>query len=375
MTAAEAAAAAPTEPVPASHDDRGTGSERTPLPWGEIVRYAALGTLLLVLAVALHVAQYGARKPVALIQPGLDGPAGQLVADDFPDLELPGGTGLDGQQYYAMARTPTDPDAAAEHLDWPRYRWQRPLLAWSGAAASGGASGTALIWGLFAVGVAGAFGGAVASGALATMWRGPAWVAAVFPLLPGTWWSLRVTVSDALAVALALGAIALAARSRHAPAVALGVLAVLAKEPAILLLLGWALHRRTRQSAVLVAVPAAAIVAWMGVLAWQLPPDAERAQDVGLPLAGLVQAFGDVWLQGDELVGMACTLGGLALGIAALWARGLRHPLGWAIAVQLGFLSIMGVNPTAANFGATRMALPVMIVAVIALATPNAAEA
>jgi hypothetical protein len=365
------------EPVtgPAAAGAPGAPADRRRLPWAEILRFAGLGTLLLVLAVAVHVAQYGARNPVALIQPGLDGPSGQLTAEDFPELDLPGGTGLDGQQYYAMARTPTDLDAAAEHLDWPRYRWQRPLLSWSGAALSGGGSGTALVWALFAVGVAAAFGGAVATGALATMWRGPAWVAAIFPLLPGTWWSLRVTVSDALALALALGAIALAARSRHAPAVALGVLAVLAKEPAILLLLGWALHRRTRQSAVLVAVPAAAIVAWMGVLAWQLPSDADRAQDIGLPLTGLVSAFSDVWLQGDELVGMACALGGFALGIAALWARGLRHPLGWAIAVQLGFLSIMGTSPTAANFGATRMALPVMILAVIALTTPDPIEA
>jgi hypothetical protein len=101
-----------------------------------------------------------------------------------------------------------------------------------------GASGTPLIWALFAVGLAGAFGGAIATGALATMWRGPAWLAAVFPLLPGTWWSLRVTVSDALALALVLGALALAARSRRGPALALAVLAVLAKEPAILVLLG-----------------------------------------------------------------------------------------------------------------------------------------
>jgi hypothetical protein len=34
----------------------------------------------------------------------------------------------------------------------------------------------------------------------------------------------------------------------------------------------------------------------------------------------------------------------------------------------------MGKNPTSINFGATRMAMPVMIVSVIALATPLAAR-
>ena len=235
--------------------------------------------------------------------------------------------------------------------------------------------GIGLVWALFAVGLVGIVVGSLASGVLSTIWRGPPWVAAVFPLLPGAWWSLRVTVSDALALGLVLAAIALSARNRHAAAVAVGVLAVLAKEPAILLLLGWALHRRTRRDAVLVAVPAAVVVAWMGWLAVQLPPDTERANDIGAPFVGLVQAFTDVWSQGHELVGMACTLGGLALGGLALWRRGLRHPLGWALAVQLGFLLIMGVNPTSVNFGATRMAMPAMMVAVLALATPDAGRA
>jgi hypothetical protein len=71
---------------------------------------------------------------------------------------------------------------------------------------------------------------------------------------------------------------------------------------------------------------------------------------------------------------MACTLGGLAIGAAALALRRFRHPLGFAIAIQLAFLLVMGTNPTAVNFGATRMALPVMMLSVIALATPRAAE-
>jgi hypothetical protein len=346
-----------------------------PLPWGEIVRYAVLGLLVLLLLVAMDVSRFGGSNPVSLIQPGADGPSTDAVAADFPEIEQPDGSGLDGQQYYAIARNPLHLDEVADQLDNPRYRLQRPLLPWAAWLLQPTGGGIGLVWALFGVGVASVFVGALASGALSTMWRGPAWVAAIFPLLPGAWWSLRVTVSDAMALALALAAIALAARNRHAPAIAVAVLAVLAKEPAILVLAGWALHRRTRRDALLVAVPAVAIVAWMGWLALALPPDPDRAQDLGLPLVGLYEAVTDIWSDGRQLVGMACTLAGLALGGSALWRRGLRHPLGWAIAIQLGFLAIMGVNPISVNFGATRMAMPVMMVAVIALATPRAADA
>lgn len=364
-------AAAPADDTSAI-DAGAAPSPRSPLPWRDIVRWSLLGLLGLLLLVMVDVSRYGGNNPVSLIQPGLEGPSTELIARDFPEIEQPEGPGLDGQQYYAIAASPTDLDVAARDLDNPRYRLQRPLLPWTAAAITLGGSGLGLVWALFAVTLVAVFGGALATGALSTMWRGPAWVAAVFPLLPGAYWSLRVTVSDAMALALALGAVALAARGRHAPAVALGVLAVLAKEPAILVLAGWAIHRRTRRDALLLAVPAVAIVAWMGWLGTQLPPDADRAQDLGLPFVGLAQAFTDVWSQGHELVGMACTLGGLALGVAALATRRLHHPLGWAIAIQLAFLLVMGVNPTSVNFGATRMAMPIMILSVLALATPRA---
>lgn len=353
---------APAAAVPAS----------PPIPWRAVVRWALVGTTILVLLVLVDLSRYGGNNPVSLIQPGTTGPSAELMARDFPDVELPSGTGLDGQQYYAIARHPMDLDAAARQLDNPRYRLQRPLLPWTAALLTAGSSGVTLIWAMFAITLATVVIGALATGALTTMWRGPAWLAAVFPLLPGAWWSLRVSVSDAMALGLALAAIALAARQRHVPAVALGALAVLAKEPAILIFVGWALHRRTRRDALLVVIPALAIIGWMGWLASQLPPDANRAQDLGPPFVGLAHAVTDVWSKGHQLVGMACTVGGLAAGALALALRRLRHPLGWAIAVQLGFLLLMGVNPTSVNFGATRMAMPIMALAAIALATPRA---
>lgn len=194
-------------------------------------------------------------------------------------------------------------------------------------------------------------------------------MAVLFPILPGAYWSLRVTVSDALALSLALVALALAVRHRHGPAVAIAVLAVLAKEPVLLMLLGWALHRRNRKDLLVLLVPGAVCAAWMGGLHLLVPAGSGRPSDLALPFVGLAHAWTDIWSHGRELVGMACTLGGITIGSLALVLRGLRNPFGWAIAIQLGFLAIMGVNPTAVNFGATRMSMTVMILSALALAT------
>lgn len=349
-----------------------TRSRRSPRP--EILRWALLGTMALLALVGIDVHRYGGNNPVSLIQPGTKGPATAVIARDFPTLEQPGSPGLDGQMYYAIARDPLHLDQAAQSLDAPRYRLQRPLLPWLGWLLHPTGGGTGLITALFVVGLLATVAGAVATGMLSTWWRGPPWVAALFPILPGAYWSLRVTVSDALALALALLAVALATRSRYAPAVAVGVLAVLAKEPAILVLVGWALYRRTRRDLMLVAVPALAIVGWMAWLYVQVSAGPSRPQDLGLPLVGLFGAWTHIWSHGQELVGMACTVGAVAIGVFALVRRGLRHPLGWCIAVQLAFLSVMGRNPLGVNFGSTRTTMPIMILAVVALATPHARE-
>jgi len=345
------------------------------LPWRAIVRAALLGTLLLVLLVAMDVSRNGGNNPVSLIQPGTAGPSTQVIAHDFPSVEQPGGLGLDGQLYYSIARNPMHLEQVAHDLDAPRYRLQRPLLPWLAWALHPSGGGTGLIYALLLVGLVGVFVGALATGALSTALGGPAWLALIFPLLPGAYWSVRVSVSDALALALVLAALAFASRERHLPAIAFGVLAVLAKEPAILVLAGWALHRRTKRDLALFLVPAAVAVGWTGWLHLQLPTDPDRPTDLGLPFVGLVQAWSEQWSHGQELVGMACTTVGLALGVAALAVRRLRHPLGWAIAGQVAFMLCMGMNPTAMNFGATRMAMTVTVLAVIALFTPHPALA
>lgn len=346
------------------------GRRLPPVAWGDVVRWALVGTLLLAVLVLVDVHRHGGNNPVSLIQPGTRGSATELFEQDFPELEQPQADGLDGQIYYAIARNPLHLEETARYMDHPRYRYQRPLLPFTAWLIHPTGGGMPLVGAIVLVSLLSVIVFAVAGGGLSMTLRGPPWVAAIIPLLPGAYWSLRVTVSDAMALGLALLAILLAARSKHGWAILVGCLAVLAKEPVILVLLGWSLSRRTKKDAMLTVVPTLAILAWMGWLHIQLPPDTPRSQDIGPPVVGVVKAWSKMWSHGDELVGMACTLGGFAIGIIALAKRGLRHPLGWAIAVQLGFLTFMGFNPLGTNFGGTRMAMPIMALSLIALVTP-----
>ena len=93
------------------------------IPWQEIGRWTAIGVLLLLAWVMVDVARYGGSNPVSLIQPGTEGPSAEVVARDFPEVEPPAGSGLDGQQYYAIARDPLHLDRTADQLDNPRYRF------------------------------------------------------------------------------------------------------------------------------------------------------------------------------------------------------------------------------------------------------------
>ncbi len=366
----EAAIGAPEPDAPPAD-----ASGRAPIAWAEVARWAAVGLLVLVAFIAVDVHLRGADDPLSLIQPGKKGPSTELFEQDFPDADQPNDKGLDGQQYYAIARDPLHLDETAQHLDHPRYRFQRPLLPVTAWALHPTGGGTPLVLSLVFVSFVGIAVLAMASGGLSMALRGPPWVAAIVPLLPGAYWSLRVTVSDGLAVGLALAAILLSARDRRAWAIAVGVLAVLAKEPAILILLGWSISRRNRRDALLTVIPGAVVVGWMAWLNSQLPPDLPRSKDIGPPFEGFAKAWTEIWSHGDDRLAMICIVTGLGLAVAALALRGLRHPLGWPIVVQLGFLVVMGMNPLGTDFGGTRMALPIAVLSILALATPAGADA
>jgi hypothetical protein len=341
------------------------------LPWEAIIRFAALGTLCMSAYVLLHVAQSSA-NPLDFIQPGASGPSAQVISADFPTDEVPLGVGLDGQQYYAVARDPIHLRADAAFLDRPRYRLQRPvfpLLAWM-LHPSGG--GTGLIIAFVAVGIAAMFIGCVATGALSVALGGPPWAAMLFAATPGAFWSLRVTVADALALALALSAVAFAVHSQHRRAVACAILAVLTKEVALLVLVGWWLSNKSRRNAFMVGAATAAIIGWAAVLRVLLPADAAGVNEFSAPFVGLVRAASRHWLDHQELWGGVSAVSALLIALYVLARHRLNHPLSGIVVVLVAFAAIMNSDVIGLNFGATRSMMGLFVVAAVGALTPGA---
>jgi hypothetical protein len=344
----------------------------TAIPWGAILRWTLLSVVVTCALVAGKVVT-DPRGAVALLEPGSAGPSRAAIHADFPRTPLPAAVGFDGQQFYAVARDPIHLGATAANLDRPRYRLQRPLfplLAWMLHPEGGG---TGLIVAFVAVGVLALLLGGMATGVLSVTLGGSPKMAAVFALLPGAYLSLRYTVADALALALTVAAVAASARDRRRGALVLAILAVLAKEVSLVVFVGWALARRTRDRAALVFVPGAIAAIWAAFLVVTVPAGAVGSHELGLPLAGLANAVTRFWSHDVELLGLVCTVGAVALGVAALVHRGLRHPLAWIVVTNLVFVSIMGTDVVGKSTGAPRSMMPLQLFAIIALATPVAA--
>ena len=330
-----------------------------------------IGALVAVLLVFFDLARTST-NPLNLIQPGRTGPSVAVFERDFPDSYLPESTGLDGQQFYVIGRNPFDLHEAAANLDRPRYRLQRPLLSWLAWVGHPTGGGNGLIASFFLVGVLAVAGLAAAVGRVSQRLGGPAWIAAVVGVFPGVWWSLRVTVADTLALALALGAIALLADGRNRWAVLAGCAAVLAKETAILVLIGWLIagvRDRRRWYPVIAAVVVG--ISWALVLRLNLP-GYESMTELSAPLAGVVGAVRDRWLHGNELWGLLGFTSALLTGIAGLARGGRHHPLVPTIAVQLAFLAFANADVLGNDYGSGRAMLPLLALGAIAVVTPNA---
>jgi hypothetical protein len=345
-------------------------TERQPTPWSELIRWSLVGTLACVTLVLIDVDRYGGNNPLSWIQPGELGPSAAVFEEDFPGDPILESVGLDGQQFYAIARQPMHLDDVAEALDRPRYRLQRPLLSWLAWTLHPFGGGMGLVYAFFLVGIAAVAVGCFGTGLLTHRLGGsPKW-AFLFGLLPGTYWSLRVTVADALAVGLALLAVALAIDGRRASG-AVGALAVLARETSILVLVGWALHDRSRRALWLV-VPALVVAgSWALWLRIALPPDPAGVGEVVLPFTGWWAAMTERWSEGQHLVGMASSVGAVAAAGLMLWLRGVRHPLAPAVLLQLAATLFMSGDVIGNNFGGTRSTMALLILAAVGLVTPQ----
>lgn len=338
-----------------------------------VILLATMGALLLGYLVHLNAFVDGTH-PANIVHPGADGPSADAILEDFPGHELPPGLGHDGQQFYAIARNPLHPAEVADDLDRPRYRLQRmayPLTAWV-LHPSGGGEG--LVLALFAVGVAAVFAGSLATGLLSVRLGGGPLPALAFVIAPGAWIALRFTVSDTYALAAALLALFLSLSGRHRWAVVAAVLAVLAKESLILLPLGLLLHQRDRARLVLVAVPAVVAGVWWVALHALVDHNGPGVVEFTYPFGGLLSSA-RAWSEGKAPIAMLAVSGAFLFGLLALRRVGFRHPLGYAIAIQLAFLVFLGHDVLALDANGSRMTMPLLILAIVAWATRSTAAA
>lgn len=348
----------------AEHDERAPA-----LPWRSLILLAALGTLL---GTALTLADLSRTRDTngGLAHTGPDGPAADLMARDFPDEPQFTYGEHDGPMFYAVARDPWDLDTAAESLDRPRYRLQHPLFPWSGWLVHPTGGGDALLWSMFGVGVAAMFASGLASGALSATLRGPLWVAALAPVVPGATVSLRITVADTLAVALALAAVTASLRSRPVAGALLAVAAVLTKEPMILAFAGVALWRRDREGVLLVGLPVAVAGLWAAYLHGAVDTKGGEVIEFGLPFKGLIGAI-DIWRGGSDPYALVAVVAAIGLGIAALVRRPFGHPLWGAVAFNLAFVLLLNKTVVGLERNGTRMTMPLLLLGLIAVVAPR----
>ncbi|MDQ6783056.1 MAG: hypothetical protein M3063_06380 [Actinomycetota bacterium] len=339
------------------------------MAWALAGTVLALGFLLLDVRASGH----GILRP---IRAGSRGPGAALIARDFPHDVAPDEVGLDGQQFYAIARNPLHPAAVAPDLDRPQYRYQRPLypaLAWL-LHPSGGGPG--LIVAFAAVSLAGLFVGALAMGSLAEILRGPPWLALLYPLLPGSVWALTSSVADGLAVSLCLVTVVATLRGRPVVGWVAAIAAALTKETTILVPLALVLARRRKEDVPLVALPVLALATWMVVVLLWVPAGGLPSEHLVLPLTGLLDAVRTRWLHGRELIGMASTVAAFVLGGAVLIRRRGPVALRWVIAMQMAFLTVCSGAVLGDDFGGTRSTLMLLAVATAVLVgRPAAAPA
>lgn len=335
------------------------------------VAWACAGTVLALGLLLLDVRASG-QGIIRPIRPGTLGPSAVVVARDFPASVLPDEVGVDGQQFYAIARDPWHPNDVAPSLDRPRYRYQRPLLpvlAWA-LHPSGGGPG--LVVALVVVNLAGLLVGGLALGALGRRLKGPPWLALLYPVLPGALWALFDSVADGLAVSLALLTIVAVLGGRNRLAWLAAVAAVLTKETTILVPLALVIARRRRSDLPVLLAPAVVLAAWTLAVHVLVPAGGVQPELPVLPLTGFVDAFRTRWLHGRELIGMAATLSATVAGVVVLARRRGPLELRWVIALQLALLSICSSAVLGDDFGGTRSTLLLLAAACACLLTSPA---
>jgi hypothetical protein len=211
--------------------------------------------IVMIPTVQLLVQKHG--NVTALLNVGEQAASRPFVERDFSDIALVKRYGHDGQQFYVVARSVTDLQQVDGNVDRPRYRARRilfPLLA------SPFPAGAPTVWAMLAISLVSVGLAAVAAGRLARRVRGPVWLGLAVAVTPALLISVRASLGDAVAFALALWGVVL--WRRHLGwAVLLFALAALAREttlvvPAACFLVG------TRRQRLALLIPFATYAAW-----------------------------------------------------------------------------------------------------------------
>jgi hypothetical protein len=182
------------------------------------------------------------------------------------DVPVAAQSGHDGREFWILAQDPLllRPGKDVSLLDRPAYRAAR--IAYPAAAAPWGVFGkTALLIGLLMTNLIAVGAGTYFSVLLAEHLRAPPFAALFFAASPVVAVAMLLDLSDALSLAALVASLYLFLRGRFGWATLIGVVAVLAKQPALLAIISVAaftpsISRRVRLS--YVAILTAVLIAW-----------------------------------------------------------------------------------------------------------------
>jgi hypothetical protein len=207
------------------------------------------------------------------------------------------GVGYDGQWFFYLAHDPLlrapDPES---FLDLPAYRYARilyPALAWALALGQP----AALPWSLLAMNLLAVVGGSAACFDLLRQLGGNRWLVLAYAFSPPILIGVTAMLAEPTSFALVAAGLALAVRGRHRPAGVVLALAVLAREPSLLVPLGlglYALARLDWRRGAAYLAPLAAPIGWHVWIWLKLGafPSTQSPTNFGVPFGGAFYRFG-----------------------------------------------------------------------------------
>ena len=222
-----------------------------------------------------------------------------LPADRFwsESTKVTEGVGYDGQWFFYLAHDPLlrapNPET---YLDLPAYRYARilyPTLAWMLALGQP----AAVPWTLLIVNLLAGLLGTAAALDLLRQLKANRWLAVGYAFSPPVLIGLTAALAEPTALALVTAGVALAVRGKHWAAGLALMLAVLAREPSILVPVGFGLYALARldwRRGIAYLLPLGVPVLWhLSILArLGALPSAQSPTNFGVPFGGAYYRLG-----------------------------------------------------------------------------------